>query len=105
VEPVKLLCLLRSWAHSYEEDSNGVTVYRPVGFHFPLSRGRDGIEFRPDGAVIHQVPGRDDRGSVVMGSWKNLEGEVLELRRGEDGAPRRMTVIVCNQDVLRIRWD
>jgi hypothetical protein len=105
VEPSKLQCLLRSWGHSYEEDTDDVTVYRPKGFNFPLSRGRDGIEFQSGGRAVHTDAGPDDRGRVVMGSWKSLEGDTLDVRLGlGDGASRLMTVIVCDQDVLKVRW-
>lgn len=41
--------IFRKWGHSFEEDSDGVTVYRPSDFSFPRARGRAGIEFKADG--------------------------------------------------------
>ena len=35
--------IFRHWIHSREEDANGLEVYRPEGFDFPPSFGRDGF--------------------------------------------------------------
>lgn len=98
-------CLLKPWIHSREEDANGITVYRPSTFAFPLSRGRDGIEFQPHGTALLTDPGRDDRGRTTTALWKSLTDDVIEL--GVEGASRsrRMVIVECNDDVLRVRWE
>jgi hypothetical protein len=106
VEPSKLECLFKSWGHSREEDVDDLTVYRPAGFKFPLSRGRDGMEVRPDGTILHVGPGPDDRSRGVTGSWKSAGDNALDVRiGGADAAPRRMTVVDCDEHVLKVRWD
>ncbi|MDO8050967.1 hypothetical protein O3301_21090 [Janthinobacterium sp. SUN211] len=60
-----------SWTHSFEEDADGIEVYRPTAtFAFPPSRqGRKVLEFgAPAGAmaqgemtVTSMAPGPDDR--------------------------------------------
>jgi hypothetical protein len=105
VEPSKLQCLFKSWGHSREEDADGLTIYRPSGFAFPLSRGRDWIEFRPDGGVLHLGSGPDDRSRAVAGSWASVGHDILEVRRPAETAPRRMTVVYCDAHVLKVRWD
>lgn len=105
LEPSKLQCLFRSWGHSREEDGDGLTVYRPLGFQFPLSRGRDWIEFRPDGTVQHLGSGPDDRSRALAGSWRSLDEDAVEVRQAPDAAPRRMRVVVCDPQVLKVRWD
>ncbi len=39
------------WTHSFEEDHDGISVYRRDDFAFPPARGRRGVEFRPDGTL------------------------------------------------------
>jgi hypothetical protein len=48
------------WTHSFEEDHDGITVYRRADFTFPPARGRRGVEFRPDGTFTELSPGRAD---------------------------------------------
>jgi hypothetical protein len=107
MEPSKLQCLFfKMWGHSREEDSDGLTVYRPAGFKFPVSRGRDGLEFRPDGTIMDIGPGRDDRSRGVTGVWKSLGDNALDVRMGgSEAKPRRMTVVDCDEHVLKVRWD
>jgi hypothetical protein len=106
MEPSKLACLFKSWGHSREEDSDGLTVYRPQGFKFPPSRGRDGIEFQPDGTVMRIGPGPDDRSRAESGSWKSTDGNSFQVRLGgSEARPQRMTVVDCDEHVLRVRWD
>jgi len=106
MERSKLQCLFKVWGHSREEDANGLTVYRPVGFNFPASRGRDGIEFRPDGTIVRMGPGQDDRTRGVTGVWTDTGTNELDVRMGgEDPLPTRMVVVDCNDRVLKVRWD
>jgi hypothetical protein len=104
VEPSELQCLFRSWGHSREEDGDGLTVYRPAGFAFPLSRGRDWIDFRPDGTMVHYDLGPDDRSRGIDGSWTDVGGRTLEIRKGPDVKSRRVTIVECDQSVLKVRW-
>ena len=106
VESSKLQCLFRSWGHSREEDADGLTVYRPSGYSFPLERGRDSLEFHPDGTILHVGSGADDRSRDVIGSWTSAGGDALDVRiGGPDAAPRRVTVVECDAHVLKVRWE
>ncbi len=105
MEPSKLQCLFKSWGHSREEDGGGLAVYRPPSFPFPLSRGRDGIEFHPDGTVLHVGSGPDDRSRAVTGSWTSAGDNTLEIRKGSETTPRRLTIVECDDSVLKVRWE
>jgi hypothetical protein len=95
--------LFRLWGHSREEDGNGLTVYRPQGFPFPLSRGRDWIEFRPDGTAVFSGAGPDDRNRSVVGAWSRAGDRSLQISRGPGAAPQRLTIVECNDTVLKVR--
>jgi hypothetical protein len=103
MDPHKTQCLFKSWGHSREEDADGLTVYRPAGFKFPISRGRDGLEVRRDGTFVRHDPGPDDAGRKTSGSWKFVDDK-LHVSMGDD-APRRGTIVQCDDDVLKVRWD
>ncbi|MFD4179871.1 hypothetical protein [Rhodococcus sp. NPDC058514] len=84
------------WGHSFEEDHDGIRVYRPVGFDFPRARGRDGIEFRPDGSYVDWAIGRGDANEAREGRWvSGAEDESLELMTG--AGERRVVRIVQHE--------
>jgi hypothetical protein len=57
------------WTHSFEEDHDGVTVYRRDDFAFPPARGRRGVEFRADGSFTDWLIGRGDAPEGKAGRW------------------------------------
>lgn len=85
------------WLHAHEEDTPGRTVFRPSTYPLPPSRGRRGYVLHADGHLERIGIARDDRGSVLVGSWQlaadggltlRLPGradEVLEVARAGDG--------------------
>lgn len=66
--PDERLC--QRWGHSFEEDREGVLVYRRADFDFPRARGRDGIEFRSDGSYIDWAVGPGDAAQAREGTWQ-----------------------------------
>jgi hypothetical protein len=95
--------IVGTWFHSYEEDTEDANVYRPRGFAFPPSRGRPGIEFRPDGAYAEIGPGADDRGAVRRGRWRDLGAGRIDISFPEsDRAPSVRQILSCQDGVLKI---
>ena len=68
--------ILQRWGHSFEEDTDDVTVYRPAEYEFPRARGRAGIEFQPDGTFIDWAIGPADAPRGIYGRWQ-MEGSGL----------------------------
>lgn len=68
----------RKWVHSHEEDSENTLVYRPAEHHFPPARGRDALEFLPNGELRYEGPGPDDRLTSATGNW-TFDGEAITL--------------------------
>jgi len=94
--------LIQRWGHSFEEDRDGVRVYRPVGYPFPLARGRDGIEFRPDGTYVYWAIGRGDATSPQPGSWHlDEQGRIHLTNAGRE--PRIAEVVELAPDRLELR--
>ncbi len=93
--------LNRRWVHSQEEDTPGVTVYRPDGFAFPPARGRSSIELRADGVLGDQKPGPDDRPVAGEGTW-SLEGDdQLKLNwQAPAGRPTSLKIKELSADKL-----
>ena len=92
--------LYRTWIHSHEEDHDGVTVYRPVGYPLPLARGRSGVEFLPDGTLIEHAVGRDDTAETRPGSWHLVGSDRLALV-GALGS-RRLRIVSLEDDRLEV---
>jgi hypothetical protein len=93
--------LFRRWVHVREQDEPGVRVFRPAGSALPPARGRDGIEFRRDGTVVHYSPGPADAPVGRPGSWRTAGPDALLV-----GSPRgetRYEILTVTDDLLRLR--
>jgi hypothetical protein len=93
--------LFRRWVHVREQDEPGVRVYRPAGHPVPPARGRDGIEFRPDGTVIHYSPGPTDAPVGRASGWRAAGPTALVIRSGGD--EKRYDILTVTDDLLRLR--
>lgn len=74
---VVLALLACRWIHSHEDDTSKTIVYRPGGYSFPPSRGRDGFQLHADGTLILSAPGPADRSREQAGEWELRDDEVL----------------------------
>jgi hypothetical protein len=92
------------WIRSYEEDSNGIIVYRPEEFKFPISRGRQAIEFRRDGTFIDwDIGSADGKREPVNGRWQ-MEGPRQVRVYFEGSRPSRILDLVqFDSEVLKVR--
>ncbi|WP_166608850.1 hypothetical protein [Kineococcus siccus] len=98
--------LHRSWGHSFEEDHDDVTVYRPTGWAFPRARGRGGLEFRPDGTFLAVDAGPGDAARPAAGRWEPAAGSVEAaadrvLVRGAAGE-RSLQIVHLSADRLEV---
>ena len=100
----------KKWIHFYEEDKDDIQVYHPSTFNFPLSRVvRMGFEIQKNGTFIqYGILGPDDRQKKIEGNWTIEEGEEpntikIDFATDKPIKPYNMTIILCNNDVLRIR--
>jgi hypothetical protein len=94
--------LFRRWGHSFEEDHDDVRVYRPAEYDFPRARGRDGIEFRPDGSYIDWVVGPGDAREPQGGRWR-LEGDGRIRVTTAADQERVVEVLSVSPDRLELR--
>ena len=96
--------IFRRWGHSFEEDAGGMKVYRPIDFEFPRARGRDGIEFRPDGTFIDWTVGRGDANEGIPGKWNLEDPSHLRIDFEENTRPSlRLEILQSDSEVLKIR--
>lgn len=96
--------IFRKWMHSFEEDTEGIKVYRPTEYDFPPARGRDGIEFRPDGVFIDWGIGPTDASRGINGHWKmEGPGRVLVSFEGNVQPPRTLEILQVNSGILKLR--
>lgn len=94
--------LFQRWGHSFEEDSEDVRVYRPADYTFPPARGRDGLEFRPDGSLVDWAIAPGDGSQPRAGSWHVDEDGHVHLTVA-DQAQRRVDVLRLTSDRLELR--
>ena len=96
--------IFMKWVHSFEEDTDGITVYRPVEYDFPPARGRRGVEFRPDGVFIDWEIGPTDASRGINGFWKVEDtGRVRVSFEGNIREPRIMEILQCDAGILKVR--
>jgi len=91
------------WMHSFEEDHGDVLVYRPPDHDFPRARGRDGIEFAPDGSFVEWAIGRGDAQQAVPGRWRTADsGGAVEVAT-DRGGEQVLEILQVSPDRLEVR--
>ena len=91
------------WGHSFEEDHDDITVYRPTSFDFPRARGRDGIEFCSDGSYVDWAIGRGDAPERRAGTWApGAAAQRLDVTTST-GDRKVMHVVTHADDRLELR--
>lgn len=101
-----------SWTHSFEEDADGIEVYRPTAtFPFPPSRkGRKVLEFGGgtgslaggEASMTSMAPGPDDRpraGPVARLRPLGMGRYAVDAAAGEQGV---IDIVEATPDVLRL---
>lgn len=98
-------CLFQYWVHSFEEDTEGVTVYRPADYAFPPARGRRGMELAADGTFVDHPVGRGDAPDTVPGHWRLVDSRQLAISFPQSsGRPDRdLEILRCDKDILEVR--
>ncbi len=97
-------CLFREWVHSFEEDTEGVTVYRPEDYPFPPARGRRGLVFAPDGTFTDHPLGGADAPGAVPGQWRLAGDRRVIISFPGSGLPDRgLEILRCDADILETR--
>lgn len=99
--------LIGRWVHSYEDDHDGLSVFRRPEFPFPPARGRRGIEFTADGGFIEWAIGRGDASQARPGRWERTPGGMgagggagATIARTDAGAALR--VVRAEPDLLEV---
>jgi len=96
--------LFRHWVHSREEDAAGLEVYRPDGFDFPPSFGRDGFEMFVEGRFVQDDIGPADGIVQTEGQWMLIAPLHVGVSfPGTDRPGYSFEVVEVNPYVLRIR--
>jgi hypothetical protein len=90
------------WYHSFEEDHDGIQVYRRETYDFPPTRGRGGVEFGADGTFVDWSTGAADAPQPAAGSWEaDATLERLDVTVGD--RHRVVEVVSHEPDKLELR--
>jgi hypothetical protein len=93
----------RRWVHAHEEDTDDEMVFRPAEYPLPPSRGRQRLEFKPDGTFFESVPGPTDAPEGRAGSWKVEDGKlVIESDQAPEGT-RTLEIASVDEDRLVVK--
>ena len=95
--------LMGLWLHSREEDTDNRKHYRPKSFAFPVSRGRTGFEFKPDGKFVEIGIAPADGPEYIPGSWKESSGRMFIITFDDPQKPGyTIKVLELSQELLII---
>jgi hypothetical protein len=96
--------IFKEWRHSHEESTeNNVRIYRPSNYNFPLSRGRTGLEFKPNGeAVIYDIGARNGD-EKILGYWEFTEPNELIVSSNDKTKSYRFHILELNEKILKVR--
>jgi len=101
--------ITKKWWNSYEDetDPNNIKCYRPDGYDFPRSRGRKGIEFRPNGTFDYNYPGPTDVPMTDKGTWMRLSDKRIKVKFDESRQGRVdefiIEIISINDEIMKIK--
>jgi hypothetical protein len=91
------------WLRAPEEDTETELVYRPASHPLPRSRGREGLELRPDGTAVQVRPGPTDIAAHRQGRWR-LSGNALHLElEGERPSTRVLEVVDVSPSRITVK--
>lgn len=94
------------WLHAYEEDEDGIWVYRPNTYDFPPSRGRTGFSLEAGGVIKRYEIAPADGLQEEEGQWEQVEIDVVQVRMNPGSNPPvayKMEIISLNDDLLKVR--
>lgn len=95
--------IFKRWKHSFEEDGNGVKVYRPFDATLPPAFGRDGLELSEDGRFVRYDIGPADEVVPVPGHWSARTPEEIDVFFDNPRVPpMTLHVVSVTEDELRI---
>jgi hypothetical protein len=91
------------WKHSYEEDQDGLKIYRLSTFQFPPSRGREGFEIRKNGEFIKHGIAASDEPIKTLGSWSQISDNKIVLSYADPGLNDTIEIASTEKDLLKIK--
>jgi hypothetical protein len=98
--------IYEDWAHSHEEDTDEVEVYRPRDFGFLPSWPRPGFEIKQNGEFQEYVPAPNDAGVVPgkAGRWRAVGRNIIYLRFDDpEVEPCKLRIASVEEGLLRLR--
>lgn len=93
-----------TWLLSYEENKDDVQVYRPDTYAFPLSYGRPGFSFGPDGQFTQLDIAPADGLEAHKGKWTPLSNDVFYISFDDNKKSNyKLHIISLDNDVLQVK--
>lgn len=96
--------IFNHWTHSHEEDTQGVMIFRPSSYKFPLSRGREGFEIEPNGEFVAYKIAPTDGIDKFTGKWKAKKKDIIIVSLDNNNIkPYQIKIISVTNEVLKIK--
>jgi hypothetical protein len=96
--------LKQTWIFLEEDSKTFVREYRPKGFEFPPSRGRDAYDFQENGELVYHGIGAADQPTETKGKWElDSVSQTIKLSFYKNKMPsQQLKVKSLTKDVLKL---
>lgn len=92
------------WRHAYEEDKNGIAVYRSIDYSFAPSRGREGFEIKQDGTFSKIATGQEDASETITGEWTQKGDKLIKISfEDNEHSPQKIEITESKEGILKVR--
>lgn len=96
----------KTWLHSFEEDQEDITTYRPNTYDFAPSRGRTGFMLEKGGILKNYTIAPADGLEEQPGTWQFTNGKKILITIKPESQPQQqyiIEVVSLENDVLKIK--
>jgi hypothetical protein len=96
--------LKQTWIFLEEDYKTNLREYRPKGFEFPPSRGRDAYDFQENGELVYHGIGAADQPTETKGKWElDSLNQTIKLSFYKNKMPsQQLKVKSLTKDVLKL---
>jgi hypothetical protein len=98
--------IFKKWLRHREIEGDDVRIYRPIDYKFPLSRGREGLEFRKNGEFVSYEIAPGCGIEEFQGKWEAIgESKIKVTFQDKSKKSRLLNIISCEEDIMKLRME
>jgi hypothetical protein len=96
--------IYKHWLRHHEVEKDEVRIYRPTGYKFPFSRGREGFEIKNSGEFVSYDIAPACGIEQVTGRWEAIEqNKIKVIFSDQSNKDYFLNIVSCEDDILKIK--